>query len=73
MPIDAISSRLVYLEVDPTFTNVVYRFASPMVSDKIIQEYETRTRNSIHNLITSSHEFPKIAGFRGNLFEDFPI
>ncbi|CAJ0763256.1 15027_t:CDS:2 [Entrophospora sp. SA101] len=71
MPTDAISGGLVYLEVDPTFTNVVYRFASPRVSDKIIQEYESKTRNNVRDLITSSHEFPKIAGFQGNLFEDF--
>ncbi|CAG8841650.1 34019_t:CDS:2, partial [Gigaspora margarita] len=33
--------------------------------------YETKTRRSARDLIMCSHEFPKFAGFRGNIFEDF--
>ncbi|CAG8799357.1 10628_t:CDS:1, partial [Cetraspora pellucida] len=71
MPKDTTSGRLVHLDVNSTFTSAVYRFASPRISDKIIQEYEIRTKRSARDLIMSSHEFPKFAGFRGNIFEDF--
>ncbi|CAG8778225.1 31077_t:CDS:2, partial [Racocetra persica] len=71
MPTGAISGRLVHLDPDPMFASAVYRFASPRVFDRIIQEYEIRTKRNARDLIMSSHEYPKIAGFRGNIFEDF--
>ncbi|CAG8629894.1 1532_t:CDS:1 [Ambispora gerdemannii] len=70
MPKDTISGRLVHLDVDSTFTEVVYRFASPMVSNSIIQKYETKTKTKVRDFIMSSHEYSTGAGFRGNLFED---
>ncbi|CAG8580043.1 2290_t:CDS:2, partial [Ambispora leptoticha] len=71
MPTDTISGRLVYLDPDPEFASAVYRVASPRVFNRVIQEYEIRTKRNARDLIMSSHEFPKIAGFRRNMFEDF--
>ncbi|CAG8701181.1 7722_t:CDS:1, partial [Ambispora leptoticha] len=60
MSMDTISSRLVHLDGYPTFKKAVYHFASPKVSEKLIQEYETRTKSSIRNLIMSSNTFPDV-------------
>ncbi|CAG8572241.1 8331_t:CDS:2, partial [Racocetra persica] len=57
--------------LDSTFTSAIYQVASPLVSNKIIQEYELKTRRSAQDLIMNSHEFPKFAGFHENIFEDF--
>ncbi|CAG8635136.1 28065_t:CDS:2, partial [Racocetra persica] len=67
----AISSRLVHLDPVSKFTSTVYCFASPRVFDRVIQEYEIRTKRNARDLIMNSHEFLKIAGFQGNMFEDF--
>ncbi|CAG8597147.1 1130_t:CDS:2, partial [Diversispora eburnea] len=58
MPSDTASGRLVHLDVDPTFTKAVCRFASPMISNKIIQDYETKTRKSVRDFIMSSYNYP---------------
>ncbi|CAI2193055.1 6954_t:CDS:2, partial [Funneliformis geosporum] len=70
MPTDTISGRLVHLDVGSTFTDAVYRFASPMISNRLIQAYEIKTKRSVRDFIMSSCEYPMVAGFRGNLFED---
>ncbi|CAJ0644343.1 4612_t:CDS:2 [Entrophospora sp. SA101] len=70
MPTDTVSGRLVHLDVNPTFIKVVYRFASPMISNIMIQAYETKNKKKLRDFIMSSHEHPMVAGFRGNLFED---
>ncbi|CAG8669724.1 4007_t:CDS:2, partial [Ambispora leptoticha] len=67
MPTDTISGRLVYLDPDPEFASVVYRVASPRVFNRVIQEYEIRTKRNARDLIMSSPEFRM---FRGNMFED---
>ncbi|KAF0480809.1 crinkler CRN family protein [Gigaspora margarita] len=71
IPEDAVSGRLVYLEVDISFTNAVYRFASREVYNKITKNYEHKMRKNARDLILSCDRLPKINGFRGNLFEDF--
>ncbi|CAG8799827.1 32188_t:CDS:2, partial [Racocetra persica] len=71
MPTGAISGRLIHLDPVPRFTSAVYRFASQRVFDKIIREYEIRTKKNVRDLIMNSHGLSHIAGFRGNLFEDF--
>ncbi|CAG8846063.1 4634_t:CDS:1, partial [Racocetra persica] len=71
MPTDTISGRLVHLDVKSNFTEFVYRFTSSRVSDLMIQAYETKTKIDVRNFVASSHEHPMIAGFRGNLFEDY--
>ncbi|CAG8834519.1 21186_t:CDS:2, partial [Racocetra persica] len=71
MPTNTISGKLVHLDVKSNFKEVVYRFASPMVSNILIQAYQTKTRSSVRDFIISSHEHPMVAGFRGNLFEDY--
>ncbi|CAG8851240.1 2027_t:CDS:1, partial [Racocetra persica] len=53
MPIDTVSGRLVHLDVKSRFTKVVYRFASPMVSNTLIQAYQTKTRSSVRDFIIS--------------------
>ncbi|CAG8596002.1 6195_t:CDS:2 [Funneliformis mosseae] len=68
---DTISDGLVHLDVDSTFTKKVYRFASPMISNKLIQAYENKTKRNVRDFIMSSYEYPMASGFRGNLFEDF--
>ncbi|CAG8843390.1 7099_t:CDS:1, partial [Racocetra persica] len=59
------------LDLVSKFMSTVYRFASLRVFDRVIQEYEIRTKRNACDLIMSSHKFPKIAGFQGNMFEDF--
>ncbi|CAG8520915.1 6823_t:CDS:10, partial [Cetraspora pellucida] len=36
-----------------------------------LDAYETKTKIDVHNFVASSHEHLMIAGFRGNLFEDY--
>ncbi|RIB03091.1 hypothetical protein C2G38_816903 [Gigaspora rosea] len=71
IPKYAISGRLVHLDANSNFTEVVYRFASPMVSNTLIEKYQTQTGSSVRDFIISSHRHPKAAGFRGNLFEGY--
>ncbi|CAG8733459.1 7978_t:CDS:2, partial [Funneliformis caledonium] len=52
------------LDVDSTFTKKVYRFASPMVSNKLIQAYENKTNRNVRDFIMSSYEYPMASGFR---------
>jgi hypothetical protein len=70
MPKDTASGKLVHLDVYPTLKKAVCRLASPVISNQIIQNYETKTRKSVRDFIMSSYKCPGVAGFRGNLFED---
>ncbi|CAG8782663.1 18857_t:CDS:2, partial [Gigaspora margarita] len=51
MPTGSISGRLVHIHTDPTFTSAIYRFASLLVFNKLVEEYETKTRRSARDLI----------------------
>lgn len=64
MSTDTISGRLVHLDAKSNLTEVV-------VSNILIQAYQTKTRSNVRDFIISSHEHPMVAGFRGNLFEDY--
>ncbi|CAG8752473.1 14604_t:CDS:2 [Gigaspora margarita] len=64
MSTDTISGRLVHLDAKSNLTEVV-------VSNILIQAYQTKTRSNVRDFIISSHEHPMIAGFKGNLFEDY--
>ncbi|GBC03489.1 hypothetical protein RclHR1_05140023 [Rhizophagus clarus] len=68
---DSISGKLIHLDVDSSFTNMKYRFATNELASNLIDEYESKTRNSIRNFIVCGRDFPETASFRGHLFEDY--
>ncbi|CAG8808729.1 5110_t:CDS:1, partial [Gigaspora rosea] len=71
MPGNAISGKLVYLDIDKTFTSATYRFASREVHNKIIKDYEYKIRRGVRDFVMCCDGFFKVRGFRGNLFEGF--
>src|SRR5205085_10214112 len=64
------SGRLVHIHVEPNFKSTHYQFASSLICNKLIDLYELQLGNNIRDLITCSSSHPKIASYRGNLFED---
>ncbi len=63
------SGRLVHIHVKPDFINTHYQFASSLVCYKLINLYELQLGNNLGDLISCSDNHPKIASYRGNLFE----
>ncbi|CAG8462536.1 5574_t:CDS:2 [Funneliformis caledonium] len=68
---DSISGKIIHLDVNSSFTNVTYRFATNELASRLIDEYERKTRNNIRNFIVCGRDFPETASFRGHLFEDY--
>ncbi|RIA83132.1 hypothetical protein C1645_861334 [Glomus cerebriforme] len=61
----------IHLDVDSSFTNVTYHFATNELASRLIDEYERKTSNNICNFIVCGHDFPETASFRGYFFKDY--